>query len=118
MADIVWNPDVTDEAAELATLSVGTQNAVLAIVNQYFNPDKFGGVDGVDYKTVRVLMAAHMATILIRRGATGQVTSSSAGGLARSFSTMMTPAGLGVTGYGSLLDMMLHSNPGLRGTNT
>lgn len=114
MADIVWTPDVTDEASELATLPLGTQNAVLAIVNQYFNPDKFGGVDAVDYKTVRVLMAAHVATVLLRRGATGQVTSSSAGGLNRSFSTMLTPSGLGVTSYGSLLDMMIHSNPLLR----
>lgn len=117
MADIEWS-DVTDIAGELANAPGGMQDAVLIVVNGWFEESKFGGEGSDELTNVRALMAAHLATVLMRRGATGQVTSSSAGGLSRSFSTMMTPSGLGVTSYGSLLDLVISSKANLRGTTT
>lgn len=120
MADIDWD-DVTDVAigdSVVANAPAGTQALILRFVNQYFDASKWGGEDADDYLVIRASLAAHFATVLSRRGATGQITSSSAGGLSRSFSTMMTPDGLGVTSYGSVVEMMHRSNPNLRGTTT
>jgi hypothetical protein len=79
---ITW-ADVTKVAAELATLPVGTQSAILGYVATLLAPDAWG--DKLDMGST--YLAAHLGT-LAKRGGTGPagpITSESEGPLSVSY---------------------------------
>lgn len=107
MAFITW-AHVVDHAAELATVDVDAQNDILAWVNNHLNVDLFGGEDAYKTKLARIYLAAHMGTGTRRGGAVGAITSSSAGGLSRSFQVpSTTDTDLSSTSYGAAYAMLL-----------
>lgn len=109
MSPITW-ADVTGmfaADAALAALPVAAQDDILAWVNEQLNVTLFGGEDAPKTKLARIHLAAHMATMGRRGGAAGPVTSSSAGGLSRSFSTPPTGTDYDSTSYGSIYKMLL-----------
>lgn len=113
MAAILWS-DVTgmfSTDVALAALTVAAQDAILAWVNEQLNVDLFGGEDAPKTRLARIHLAAHMATMGRRGGAAGPVTSSSAGGLSRSFATPPISANYDATSYGSVFKMLLGTTP-------
>lgn len=112
MSQITWT-DVTDEAAELANgVSFNTQTVLLDYVNTKIRTDGLDGEAGRKTFLARVYLAAHMATLLKRRGIAGTVTSQSAGPVSESLSLLTLPW-LGVystTSYGVLYAMIVQSS--------
>lgn len=88
MAAITWS-NVTDEASELLTFTnVNAQNAILNYVNTVLAVEGFGGEDSVKTFQARVFLAAHMITMLRRRGAAGIKTGQTAGPLSETFALL------------------------------
>ena len=112
MAAITWT-NVTDEAPELATgTSLNAQTAILDYVNTKTRTDGLDGEDGRKTFLARVFLAAHIATMLRRRGIAGTVTSQSAGPVSESLSLLNLPW-LGVystTSYGVLYATIVQSS--------
>lgn len=104
MAAITWT-NVTDAAPELAAFSnVNAQNAVLNEVNTTINVVPLGGEDSIKTFNARVYLAAHIATLLRRRGIAGVRSSESAGPVSESFSPILLPqyGAYAMTSYGVL----------------
>lgn len=104
MAAINWT-NVTDEAPELATgTSVNAQNALLLYVNTILAVDGFGGEANQRLFLARVYLAAHMATMLRRRGIAGFTSEKHAGPVGESFGMIQLPmlGEFGMTSYGVL----------------
>lgn len=105
MAPITWT-NVTDHAAELASVAVDAQTDYLALANTFLNVGMFDGEDGPRTKMARIYLAAHFATLDRLRGTSiaGPVVSESRGGLSRSYANltqMSLASGLfGQTTYG------------------
>lgn len=113
MASISWN-DVVEGAPspELATFAPGAQIVLLDFVNTKLVVTGFDGEDGVKTRLARIYLAAHMATMLKRKGAAGARSSQSAGGVSESFSIPNMPW-LGLyaqTSYGQLYAMIAGSS--------
>lgn len=94
---ITW-ADVVNIAAELSTVPVGRQTAVLAQVALQMNEDVWGSK--LDMGSV--WLAAHLATCMGRQGTGGAVQSESVGAVSRSYavSQAASAADLGSTAYG------------------
>ncbi len=108
---ITWT-NVTDEAPELSTVSVAAQTALLDYVNTKIVVSGLDGEDGRKTFLARVYWAAHVATMLKRRGQTGALTSQASNGVSESFAVYTLPQ-LGVfgsTGYGQLYAMIIGSS--------
>lgn len=104
MAAIAW-ADVVALAAELSTVPAPAQSIVLDHVNTAFSVAKFGGEDSPRLKLVRVLYAAHMATMLTAGGelSAGPITSETASmnSISRSYATVdVSGSDLSLTPYG------------------
>lgn len=101
MAAIAWS-DVTAIAAALSTASAGLQAMVLAYVNgDGVNVDAFDGEDGEVTKLARATLAAHLGSTFSFGAAGGPLSSQSAGGLSRAFSTWSgSRSALAITRYG------------------
>jgi hypothetical protein len=99
MASITWT-DVTNHAAELASVSAGAQTDILAHVNTALNVTLFGDETSARLKLARIYLAAHLGTMANLGGVSGPVSSESAGGLAMSYAVAMTRSNLGITSYG------------------
>ena len=120
MAAISWS-DVTSffpGDAELATVSAPAQALTLDYVNTDVNVRIFDGEDGPKTKLARIYLAAHfgkMDVIAARANSgavTGPVTASSAGGLTRSFASVLATGGAGTfgqTGYGQMYESLLET---------
>jgi len=108
MADITW-ANVTAFAPELSTVDEDAQTFILAYVNGDYGiaVSEFDGEDGPTTRLVRIYLAAHLGTIngSGAGGAGGFVTSESAGGLSRSYSTSIGLSGndFDLTTYGKTL---------------
>lgn len=119
-ADITWD-DVVDFAPELATgVAEGAQTALLDYVNnEALDANNLGGTTARKYWLARLYLACHMGTLAPKRaGASGPVTSSSAGRLSRSFGVTTTgdSSTWGLTSYGSLLKGLLYTTGARMGT--
>lgn len=110
--------DVQAFAPELAVLSSGAWGDILAYVNQIDmtapvipEATRTSGESAITDRIAKIYLAAHMGTMtrLAGGGSAGPVTSSSAGGLRRSFGmiSMLTGTALGSTRYGQMyLDLL------------
>lgn len=109
MAAITWS-DVSDAAPELLTTSQGgpvppaATIFILAFVNANgFNVNAFDGEAGNKTFAGRVLLAAHFATMMLRKGVGGAISSQTEGGAAQSYLIpWRTPSALDVTSYGQM----------------
>ncbi len=105
MAFVTWF-EVAQVAPELDGTALGllAQEMILNVVNKTLNVTDWGGETSDTLRLARCYLAAHMATMQKRRGAGGQVTSQSMGGIAQSYAAPMIPNGTGLllTGYGQL----------------
>jgi hypothetical protein len=93
--NITWS-DVTDIASELSTVATDTQNAILAQVALQLDEDEWAEL----YDVGCVYLAAHLATVIARRGSGGAVTSESAGVVSRSYAAASNSSQLSSTSYG------------------
>lgn len=84
---IAWS-DVIAFAPELTSAPVTMQTAVLARVNAGCPVEVWG--DSADYG--RSMQAAHLATMLLRRGAVGAVSSQTAGPVSQSYAAPLAGA--------------------------
>lgn len=123
MAAITW-PDITGTppaagiASELTALSdVPAQTLILLLVNTTgINVANFGGEDAVKTKMARILLAAHMATMFLRRGISGAVSSQSEGGVSESYANIVaSPKTWDQTSYGSVLRTLVAGTPARAG---
>lgn len=103
MSAIVWK-EVTEMATELdGKLGVLAQNGILAIVNGYLNVAGWGGETSALLHQARIYLAAHYATLQIRRGVSGSIQSQSMGGVSQAYaSPIQSTSFLSTTSYGQL----------------
>lgn len=108
---ITW-ADVVALAAELSTVPVATQAFILAALPRQMNEDVWGG----SLNLAATYLAAHLATVIRRRGAGGSVQSQTAGGVSQAFaiSVARDPGGLTATSYGTLYESLLLALPATR----
>lgn len=96
---IAWS-DVVDIAPEMSTLTTAQQNAVLGVVNRLLVDTTLWG-DRID--DGKKFLAAHIATIGIKRGGKGEIASETLGPASRSYATLRDINGtLGQSGYGAM----------------
>lgn len=119
MSNIVWTDLTTawPTDTQLAAVAVPFQNLILDYVNKELNVALFGGEDASKTKLARMFLAAHfgkMVPVAVATGAGGSVAgpmvSSSAGGLTRSFGSLMAAGGAGTfsqTAYGQEFQSLL-----------
>lgn len=113
MSGITWN-NVTDAFPELNTATLAgkipamAQSVILTNVNgPGLAAGNFDGETGSMTRDARILLAAHMATLILRRGA-GLIASQSEGGAAQSYIyPWMNPRMLHLTSYGQILVQMI-----------
>jgi hypothetical protein len=112
MADIEWT-DVTAAAPELTDRVVTLeQTHILAYVNdEAFEPSAFGGEESNTLERARVYLAAHMATMGLRAGVPGPITSSTGGKLSLTYATFGLKSSYYATSYGVLLEGLLEALP-------
>lgn len=112
-AIIEWS-DVIGATGELSDVSDLMQELIIAYVNDYFDPDKFGGDDGVKLRMARLYLAAHLGKLSGVSGGqavSGPVTSESAGGLSRSYAVLTAgTTNLSTTSYGQLVDQLIRTS--------
>jgi Protein of unknown function (DUF4054) len=93
---IDWT-NVTAVAPELATAPAALQAAVLAQVNAELNPAIWGARVDVG----RAWLAAHLATLALRKGISGMVTGQTAGPVSLSLSPLiLSKTSFALTTYG------------------
>lgn len=115
MAPIIWT-DVTDWDPSLTTslITTNARTLILSVVNDMLNVNEFGGESDDRLKMARILLAAHFGELNRRRsnGASGAISSQSAGGLSRSYMTSgLATREFGTTNPGQLFLAMLRASP-------
>jgi hypothetical protein len=105
VAAITWT-DVTNVAPELSTIASTVQTALLLLVNDYLDPDTWGGEDSQKLLSGRAYLAAHLATLGKRKGVNGQLTAEAGGGLSRSYGMLTNPTMYSMTTYGEIFAML------------
>lgn len=123
MAAVIWSditgtPPATGIAPELVALNdVLAQTLILLLVNTTgINVANFGGEDAVKTKMARILLAAHMATMFLRRGTSGAIASQSEGGVTESYANIVArPQTWDQTSYGSVLRTLVAGTPARAG---
>lgn len=119
---ISWS-DVSDVASELALTTQGGQLPpaaalmILAFVNSNgINTAVFDGEAGDKTFAARVLLAAHYATMVLRKGVGGVITSQSEGEAAQAYMIpWKNPSALDLTSYGQMLRGMAGGTPARAG---
>jgi len=117
-SDITGTPPAVGIASELVALSdVPAQTLILLLVNTTgINAANFGGEDATKTKLARILLAAHMATMFLRRGIAGAVASQSEGGVSESYANIVAnPKTWDQTSYGSVLRTITAGTPARAG---
>lgn len=105
MAAIVW-ADVTAHAPGDARLATYTntqgQTDILEFVNTTTNVSLLDTETGIKTRLARIYMAAHLATMELRRGVAGIMSGETAGPLSRQYMLLqgMTRSELSLTSYG------------------
>lgn len=115
MAAIVWTditgtPPAIGIAPELVALNdVPTQALLLLLVNTTgISTRNLDGESGPKTRLARILLAAHMATLFLRRGLAGMVSSQSEGGVSESLSNIVAnPHTWDQTAYGAALRTLI-----------
>lgn len=120
MAAINWS-DVLNTAVELRNdpvISDLFQLVILSVVNGAgLSVTNFGGEDAPLTRAARMLLAAHMATMIRKRGVPGVVTSQSEGGVSQSYAlSLVNPRALDLTSYGQMLRGLISGTPARAGT--
>lgn len=108
MAAITWT-DVTDIAAELASVGTNARTKILAFVNEALDETLFAnGEADSRLHLARIYLAAHFGSGALAgsgsSGPAGPITSESAGGLSRSYGSMAAAVAGGLvsgTWYGN-----------------
>lgn len=107
MAAIVWS-DVTSVIPEMtAVTNVLAQTLALGIANTWWAVDEFDGEESALLKTMRILMAAHIALRFKpgTSGAAGPVIAESGGGLSVTYASALSSANnLSSTEYGRTIN--------------
>lgn len=108
MAAILWT-DVSECFAELATAPLAMQMLALVTVNGGgLAADNFDGEAGTMTRTARIFLAAHIATLAMRRGQAGAISSQSEGGVSQSYGlSLANPRVLDLTSYGNLFRQLV-----------
>jgi hypothetical protein len=108
MAFITWS-NVCDACVEIkaatpAQLPFLAQSTILTVVNgSGISISNFGGEGSQMLTDARILLAAHMATMWMRRGVSGAITSQSEGGASQAYALgLKNPRVLDLTSYGML----------------
>lgn len=121
MAAIVWT-DVTGAFPELAAATTAgriplpLQTVWLTIANTQIAVANFDFEGGPVTNSARLLLAAHLATIGLKRGAPGAVSSQSEGGASQSYwMGFASPRMLHTTGYGQALVQLIMGTPARAG---
>jgi hypothetical protein len=122
VAPIAWS-DVTGAAVEIASATTANllppvaQTVILGIVNGAgLNTSNFGGEDAQLMYDARVLYACHMATLWLRRGQGGPITSQSEGEASQAYGfPWQNPRSLLLTSYGQLLYGLISGTPARAG---
>src|SRR5262245_17083854 len=113
---ISWT-NVTDIAPELSTVALATQTALLEQVNEEeISDDNWPSEAKAD--RARAYLAAHLATLINRRGSAGAVMSESVGSVSRAYSTSVAAGAneLGSTSYGMNYERLCHNVAAFRFT--
>lgn len=111
MTAIRWQ-DVVEgcPAPELADpkVSMLAQNYILAHVNGSVDATGFDGESGPKTRMARIALAAHMATLALRRGVVGYQSEQHTGDMGESFAVipLVALAEFGTTAYGVIYSMM------------
>ena len=119
MAAIRWD-DVGGPngfATELAVVPPTAQIVILSVVNGTgLAADNFGGEEADLTKTARILLAAHMGTLVLRQGLGGAIASQSEGGASQSYwNAWINPRALHLTSYGQMLMGIISGTPARAG---
>lgn len=109
MDTIDWT-SVTDLAAELSTAPAGLQAAVLAQANGILTRDVWG--DQITFG--RALLAAHIATMMLRKGRSGALSAEAVGPVSRSFLQPQPFSALDSTSYGAEFKRVARTLPAAR----
>lgn len=120
MADIAWT-DVLAFASGLSEVAADAQALILGYVNECYDESLFGGEDSFEYKLLRVMLAAHIASSATEEGsggasAGGLVAGETLGKISRTFTysniqASASDSGLQTTGYGRQVRSMIRSSP-------
>lgn len=115
MAAITWD-DVVAVASELEETPEDAQDMFLAHVNTALAVGAFGGESSPKLKLVRVLLAAHMATLLSAGGenAAGPITSETASmnSISRSYAAISGGSEWDLTPYGRQYARLIRTSRG------
>lgn len=113
---ITWT-DVLGMAQELTTVPAPGQIAILEVVNCLLDVPNWGGEDDPKLFAARCLYAAHMGTMLLRRGNPAVATSSAVGGMSRGYSLVDfgSYSVLQLTSYGLLYIQLAKTTPARAG---
>lgn len=109
-ADITGTSPAIGIAPELVALNdAAAQAVILLLVNTTgISTRNLDGEDGVKTRLARILLAAHMATLFMRRGLAGMVSSQSEGGVSESMSNIVAnPHTWDQTAYGAALRTLI-----------
>jgi hypothetical protein len=119
VAAIVWT-DVSGAFpgdASIVNAAVPAQTITLSIVNgSGLDAANFGGEEADLTKSARIFYAAHIATLIARRGIGGGIASQSEGQASQSYwNAFASPRLLHTTGYGQLLAQLIMGTPARAG---
>lgn len=121
MAAISWD-DVYEVASELGKAPNGPVPAgavlmILAVVNgDGLDANNFGGEGDNKTFAARVFLAAHMATMILRKGVGGMISHQSEGGASQGYLLhIRNPSVLDSTSYGQMLRALAGGTPARAG---
>jgi hypothetical protein len=116
VAAITW-ADVTAVAPELTSTPAAAQTLFLSIVNgDGLSVSNFGGEEADLLKAARIFLAAHLGTVLKRRGAGGGIASQTEGGASQSYwYGFANPSVWDTTSYGQMLRTLTMGTPARAG---
>src|SRR5487761_2169092 len=104
---IVWQ-DVVNISPELSTFPAGSQPVIIALA--YAQLDSAGWATLLDQAAA--LMAAHLATVLGRKGKPGAPTGYRVGSVSSSWASLNTaPSMLNATAPGQVLRQLINAQP-------
>jgi hypothetical protein len=117
MAAITWS-DVVGWAPQLAQVNAYGQIKIPQFVNDYWDPETFGGEDSNNLLELRLNHAAHEGTMWLRRGQGGAVTGERIGTDAVDLTYAAPFHGsineFEATSYGQKVQSMINTQPGAR----
>ncbi len=117
MSAVTWADLVAKlPAAELATVAADVQADILAFVHEVLNAGRLGGEGSARLRRIRMLLAAHMATVTTpgtpgSAATTGAVISESTSKISRSYAQVMADSDFAGSSYGQEYARMIRNSP-------